>query len=121
MLQQSENSAQQALADREHRRRALKQGTISYADGAISVHCLVRDQTEKGAKLRLQSPEPVPNTFNLFIPIDGLSKSCVIRWRENDYVGVEFTEDAKAISGRREQVVVEAERDVSLRKRIVRP
>ena len=38
-------------------------------------------------------PLPLPDHFDLEIPMDGISAQCVVRWRDGDRMGVQFIGD----------------------------
>lgn len=84
------NKADAVTQERQHRKRSLKGGVITYGNGAISVDCVVRDLAEGGAKIKLVNDLMVPNDFQLQIPSDGISVACVVRWRTAQEMGVEF-------------------------------
>ena len=84
---------QQQAAERERRQRVLKKGIASYADRSITVECMVRDLSSGGAKLQLVQPLPLPDHFDLEIPMDGINVRCVARWRDGDRIGVQFVGD----------------------------
>ena len=94
------NSSERAL-----RQRTLKKGIIVYGDGAITVECLVRDLSPGGAKLKLINDNPVPNSFELTVPQDGVQAECEVRWREREQIGVAFVGDVQITEQKRRQVV----------------
>lgn len=76
--------------EREHRQRVLKKGVISYSNRLITVECLVRDLSSGGAKVQPTQPLPVPDTFWLEIPMDGVTAQCEVRWRRDNVMGCHF-------------------------------
>jgi hypothetical protein len=53
--------------------------------------CVVMDVSERGAKLAVQDPGGLPATLRLyFSPTAQTFRSCAVRWRGQDSVGVEF-------------------------------
>ncbi len=71
------------------RLRALKGARIVYGDGSMTRDCTIRNLSDGGARLVLQSTADIPDVFNLFFD-DGARKSCAVRWRKLTELGVEF-------------------------------
>ena len=77
--------------ERQPRRRALKAGVISYHNSSVTCACIVRDQSDGGARLQHKEIDiPIPDRFSLTIPIDGVVADCTVRWRKGDMLGVAF-------------------------------
>ncbi len=77
------------------RRKALRGAQILWATGtAITwptgapVKCIVRNYSEKGAKIEAHSP--VPGTFDLVFDLDQARRSCRVVWRKGFMIGVKF-------------------------------
>lgn len=77
-------------ADREHRQRVLKRASIIVDLGTSEIACMVRNQTASGAELRLPPDARAPDEFLLYVPLDRTAYRCVVRWRRDDRIGVEF-------------------------------
>lgn len=75
---------------REHRPRVLKGATIIAGVKQSEVSCVVRNQHAGGAELRVPLEAVLPESFLLYVPIDGVAYRCVLCWRRNDRVGVRF-------------------------------
>lgn len=75
---------------RDRRNRVLKRATIITAISQSEVACVIRNQSAGGAELVVMPEERVPEEFLLYVPVDGVAYRCVLRWRKNDRVGVEF-------------------------------
>lgn len=73
------------------RRRVLKAGTISFAHGA-AIDCLLRNISETGALLEVESPIGIPDTFDLLVRGDAgtPSRAYQIVWRSSKRIGVKF-------------------------------
>jgi hypothetical protein len=71
------------------RRRTLKAGKIMINNKSI-IDCTVRNLTYKGASLEVGSPVGIPDSFELSIPIDNLTRKCRVSWRQEQKVGVYF-------------------------------
>ena len=70
------------------RHRILKAGTIEFSGDAIP--CTVRNISETGAALEINSPLWFPDHFTLCIHTDGVRKPCHIVWRREKRIGVAF-------------------------------
>ena len=70
------------------RSRTLKAGTIEFGGGAIN--CIVRNVSETGAALEVESPLGIPEEIVLVVPVDRLKRLCRIVWRKEKRIGVEF-------------------------------
>lgn len=71
------------------RKRVLLGARITYRGHATSIDCRVRDLSEEGACLLVASPLGIPDTFDLALN-DGSIKSCAVKWRKADRIGVSF-------------------------------
>ncbi len=52
--------------------------------------CVVRNISETGAKLQVESVDYVPDAFQLHLEDEGFSTDCVVVWRSQTEVGVVF-------------------------------
>lgn len=89
------------------RRRVLKAGRILFG-GCVTLECTVRDISETGARLEFKDATQVPDTFELFVELDGLSADCAVAWRKANLVGVGFIAPPRVGAPRRLQVVCAA-------------
>ncbi len=109
------NHAEMANSDNDDnrtspRRRALKAGVVSFNGGNMTLPCVVRDISETGAKLKVDTGRHPPDQFQLQIELDGLVASCTVVWRDEQHIGVEFTEPPHMGVPTRKQVVCTAEK-----------
>jgi hypothetical protein len=72
------------------RTQMLKSGKIITAESAVAIDCVVRDLTNLGAGLRISPGESVPDCFELIFDSRLFSRTCQVRWKHNDRLGVEF-------------------------------
>ena len=72
----------------EPRKRILKAGRIEFSFGAID--CVVRNVSETGASLEVESPLGIPDQFELIIVIDRLRRRSHVVWRKEKRIGVRF-------------------------------
>ena len=70
------------------RQRVLKAGEIEFGGGAID--CTVRNLSETGAALSVESPVGIPAEFNLVILSDDVNRRCRVVWRKEKRIGVTF-------------------------------
>jgi hypothetical protein len=87
------------------RRRILKSGMICFNARHSTLPCVVRDFSETGAKLTVSGSINAPDTFELFIELDGIWVDCAVAWRKPDQIGVRFTSPIKHADPARKQVV----------------
>lgn len=76
---------------RQHRQRVLKGAAIITGIQNSEIRCSVKNQHDKGAELRVAPDARIPDRFLLYVHIDSIAYRCVVRWRRNDRIGVEFT------------------------------
>ena len=75
------------------RRRTLKAGTIR-VDAKYTIDCLVRDLSNTGASLEIESPIGIPNRFTLVTKKDREHRSCHVIWWSPRRIGVRFKQRA---------------------------
>ena len=72
------------------RRRIFKQGSIAINDGASRLPVKVRNISDGGARIELQSVLAVPEVFSLTANDFERPRKVRKRWQTNEFVGVEF-------------------------------
>jgi hypothetical protein len=77
------------------RRRTLRRGKIIMTKWTV-MDCLVRNLSEKGARLEFGGPVELPKTFQLEILDSGPTYSAELLWQRGLTAGVSF---AKAAQG----------------------
>lgn len=70
------------------RTRVLKEAKLAFGGGAIS--CTVRNISESGAQLAVESPLGIPAEVTLVISAEGFSRRCRVIWRTSTRIGVRF-------------------------------
>jgi len=70
------------------RQRVLKSAIIEFDGGTIS--CVVRNISETGAALEVDSPLGIPAEFNLLVSGDRAQLRCHVVWRKEKRIGVRF-------------------------------
>ncbi len=71
------------------RQRILKAGTIAF-DRAAGITCLLRNISDTGACLEVESQFGIPETFTLVVEKDALKLPCRVAWRSAKRIGVRF-------------------------------
>jgi hypothetical protein len=76
---------------KEPRMRANRAGWIALKKGAQLQGCFVWDESDNGAKLTVDNPADLPDTFYLYFSTHfGSRRHCRVAWRSGNQVGVEF-------------------------------
>ena len=70
------------------RKRVLKAGKMEFGWGAID--CAVRNISETGASLEVESPVGVPDRFDLVTSNDRFRQSARVVWRKEKRIGIRF-------------------------------
>ena len=70
---------------------------VSREQGALS--CLIRDLSEKGARIIFSDSVTLPHTFELYIPQRDQTLRAKVRWRHGDEVGLAFAGAEKNNTG----------------------
>ena len=90
------NGASAAVAYEERRytqrRRVLKGATLSFNRGYSAFECVVRNQSDGGARISLAETFAVPTSFRLAIAGESQIRSARIVWRRPDEMGVAYLE-----------------------------
>ena len=98
-------STQHAEAARlAQRQRVLKSCVIAYSGRHVTQVAAVRDISEHGARLRVETQSTVPDTFELILDLDGIEADCEVVWRRPKEIGVRFTA-TRVVAPKRTQVV----------------
>lgn len=77
------------------RRRVLKDGKILLNNGLSTFDCTIRDLSPTGAKLILDDPASVPDTFRLAFPLNRTMRDVKVAWRKPGLMGVHFTSEPR--------------------------
>ena len=72
------------------RRRTYKVARIGFGGGRAVINCLIRNLSETGACLGVESPVGVPDEFNLVFESGEPSRMCRVMWRKAKLIGVAF-------------------------------
>ena len=83
--------------DKEQRRRTPRQksflrGCIYFNNRRSSVECLIRDISDKGARILISTGVNIPNSVELYIPQKDQTLRARVEWRQEDEIGLAFVE-----------------------------
>ncbi len=87
------------------RRRVLKAGLICFNARHSTLPCTVRDLSEDGARIMVSGSVSIPDSFELFIELDGSWADCAVAWRTGNTAGVRFAAPLKVERPSRSQVL----------------
>jgi hypothetical protein len=71
-----------------YRQRVLKGATLSFNQGYSAFECVVRNQSEDGARLSLAETFALPATFRLAIAGEEETRTAHVMWRGPNEIGV---------------------------------
>jgi len=83
---------------RVHRRRTLKEGRIVFANQSMIFDCIIRDLSDYGARLKLETTMDIPDEFLLYVVHLRQRVKAEVRWRTGDTLGVEFIGEKETVS-----------------------
>ena len=72
------------------RRRIFLRGFVRFSQNNNTVDCIVRDISERGAKLRFKRAISIPESFQLHIPSKGQIVQSRLAWVDNCEAGISF-------------------------------
>ena len=72
------------------RKRTFKSGTLAF-NRAGGITGIVRNLSETGAMLEVESVIGVPDEFTLLVEVDHFKRTCHVVWRQPTRMGVHFT------------------------------
>ena len=72
----------------EHRRKVLKGAVLTFNRGFGTFECIVRNQSDTGARLSFGDTSAVPNVFDLEIVGSEVKRQAQVRWRSITAIGV---------------------------------
>jgi len=76
---------------RVRRNRVLMEGKLTYALGARSIDCTIRDLSDTGARVRLAGAEPMPEQVVLIQMRSGVAFDATVAWSRDRDLGLTFT------------------------------
>ena len=73
---------------RDQRQNVMKAGIILF--GCSGIDCLVRNISDGGANLEVESQIGIPSSFDLVINVEHSNHHCHVVWRKARRIGVAF-------------------------------
>jgi hypothetical protein len=73
---------------RYQRQKVMKAGTIVF--GGSGIDCLIRNISDSGANLEVESQIGIPNSFDLVIDTEHSNHHCHVVWRKARRIGIAF-------------------------------
>jgi hypothetical protein len=71
---------------------------VEMGEGEAAQICMLSDASDTGARLTLQYPEAVPETFTMRLSRDGkITRKCHVVWRSEHQIGLEFRKEAPVV------------------------
>ena len=94
------------MSERRNSRRSKSflQGFVYVSRKRGALACLVRDLSEKGARIIFSDTVALPDAFELYIPQRDQTLKARVTWRKNDEIGLAFIAEER---GRREPTEAE--------------
>lgn len=79
------------MSDMRHspRLRTFKGGSIIFGVAA-AIDCVIRNMSETGAALEVESPVGIPDEFTLLTKPEFVKRNCRVAWRSAMRIGVQF-------------------------------
>lgn len=74
---------------RSARLRTYKGGSIIFGVAA-AIDCIIRNMSETGAALEVESAVGIPDEFTLLIKPEFVKRNCRVAWRLAKRIGVQF-------------------------------
>lgn len=71
------------------RLRTFKGGSVMFGV-AVAIDCTIRNMSDAGAALEVESHVGIPGEFVLLIKPEGLRRTCRVIWRSAKRIGVQF-------------------------------
>ena len=83
-------AAQEIDTRKYERKEIVLAATMALGEDLAPRDCIILDISDGGARLDV-GPLPVPKIFTLLLSANGnVSRACVLRWRKEQQIGVEF-------------------------------
>lgn len=71
------------------RKRTFKGGSITFGL-APAIGCVIRNLSDAGASVEVESPVEIPDDFSLLIKPEAIKRNCRVEWRSAKRIGVQF-------------------------------
>jgi hypothetical protein len=82
---------------RDQRRAIFKGAKIVFHGGYSTAECIVKNISTGGARLKFGDITGIPSRFTLKFDDGSLpARECIVRWRANGFLGVQFVDGAES-------------------------
>ena len=78
------------MSRRADRISTVQAAVISFNDGKNQIACVIRDVSEGGVGLSVESTQGIPDQFILTVKGEDEGRPCTVRWRETNRLGASF-------------------------------
>jgi hypothetical protein len=93
----AETGPAQAASNRaEVRKRCFMAATISFNKGLTTCECVIRNISEGGARIDVDSALSLPTFFHLYIPIQQRRLYAELKWRSESEAGIQFCNEGSS-------------------------
>ncbi|KZK78503.1 hypothetical protein PsW64_04142 [Pseudovibrio sp. W64] len=97
-MSESDSATETSERRRVRRRRTLKEGRIVFASQSMVFDCVIRDLSDFGARLKMETTIDIPDEFTLYLVHLRQRVQTEVRWRTADTLGVEFVGEKETVS-----------------------
>ena len=107
----------QIIAKRaEVRKRCFLAATISFNRGLTTCECMIRNLSEGGARLDVNSDVSLPTFFHLSIPVQDKRLYAELKWRSENEAGIQFCDEEPVSAASKQTVEVDAALKLRIRE-----
>ncbi len=79
-------------ARRSQRQRTLRSGRIAFNNGNSTANCQIRDVSDQGCRVALETSLGIPDRFALHFLNGNVKRECEVKWRKAGEMGLAFTD-----------------------------
>ena len=79
------------------RQRVLKGGKVFYSNYAVSVDCVIRNESEDGLQIKLDPNIAIPKDLSLLNRKDGTLAEAHVVWQQGETVGLKLSTKMKDV------------------------
>jgi len=97
-MSESDSATEITERRRVRRRRTLNEGLIVFASQSMVFDCIIRDLSDFGARLKMETTIDIPDEFMLYLVHLRQRVKAEVRWRTADTLGVEFIGEKETVS-----------------------
>jgi len=76
----------------ERRRRSFLAGRVTYSDGKQVFDCVIRNLTDRGARITVPERQMIPPSFHLIDMRGRVVHACAVVWMKDGEAGLSFLE-----------------------------